>query len=156
MKPKSPQLSRGGATAKLPPAPVRSAAPEDAAAAPPLTTSAQPFPQLLTFAEAAARLRISRWTVRRLVREGTVPVVTLSPRIRRILETDLPTIASVIAYWRATPASAASLKPISQPTAPNKTKGKHERDKGTIINHHDDADGPTSSVACTSGLNGSC
>ena len=46
---------------------------------------------LLTFEEAAAQLRVSVWTIRRLVRERALPVITLSPRVRRIAATDLPT-----------------------------------------------------------------
>jgi excisionase family DNA binding protein len=49
-------------------------------------------PSLLTFEEAAERLRVSVWTIRRLVRERSLPVITLSPRVRRISTTDLPTI----------------------------------------------------------------
>ena len=48
--------------------------------------------RLLTFPEAAAQLRVSVWTIRRLVRERSLPVITLSPRVRRISTTDLPTI----------------------------------------------------------------
>jgi excisionase family DNA binding protein len=47
---------------------------------------------LLTFSEAAAKLRVSVWTIRRLVRERALPVITLSPRVRRIAATDLPTM----------------------------------------------------------------
>jgi excisionase family DNA binding protein len=46
---------------------------------------------LLTFEEAAAQLRVSVWTIRRLVRERALPVITLSPRVRRIAAADLPT-----------------------------------------------------------------
>jgi hypothetical protein len=34
---------------------------------------------------------VSVWTIRRLVRERALPVITLSPRVRRIAVTDLPT-----------------------------------------------------------------
>ena len=50
---------------------------------------------LLTFAEAAAQLRVSVWTIRRLVRERALPVITLSPRVRRIAATDLPTTGAL-------------------------------------------------------------
>lgn len=53
--------------------------------------TAPPTPTLLTFEEAAATLRVSVWTIRRLVRERALPVITLSPRVRRIATTDLPT-----------------------------------------------------------------
>lgn len=46
------------------------------------TTS--PPPDLLTLPEVADYLRVSIWTVRRLVREGTLNPIVFGPRLRRI------------------------------------------------------------------------
>jgi excisionase family DNA binding protein len=44
---------------------------------------------LLTPAEVGSRLRLSKATVFKLLREGVLPSILLSPRARRISEADL-------------------------------------------------------------------
>lgn len=67
-----------------------------------MTTSGHILPsptstRLLTVDEAATRLRVSTWTVRRWAREGRIPVVRLGRTVRAPMRFDL----GVLEAWLA-------------------------------------------------------
>lgn len=76
-------------------------------------------PRLLTYEQASRELGVSRSTLYKLLREGTIRAVELAPQVRRIEAVEIDRyIAACPARGLGTSGSAHSLCPIRVPNGP--------------------------------------